>query len=395
MTGSPGPGCGHPAQPGARFCPVCGQPAGAAGAPALPPPSGPPRPLPPPAADTQWVWDAPPAPGPAAPPYQAPPSQALPYQMPPYQAPYQPQPPYGQQGPGASPYGGPGQGAAGPGFPQGPGTMQAAGGWQQAPGGTQAPASRPGSGGWPQGPGGGGWPQGPSDMRRTLPQMPAIGGPGDPGPGGGGPRRRLPRGPLVPAIATGALIVVVAAIIVAGRGSGQGTGTAAPGAAPGAGATGAAAPAALSAAAREQQARKLAGVLAQNSGDRAAVDNAYYAASACRDLAADQRVFTADAAKREVLVARLAALDHSALSPAMIADLSGGWQASAQADADYARWAASLEGHCRPASAASSPAYLAADGPDATATRDKIAFTRLWNPLARQYGLTTYSYSQL
>lgn len=443
LSGSWGPVCGHPVQPGARFCAVCGQLTGAAEVPAAPgsqspaagqpvpgrpaqqaalppapqagatraepgfpspmppPPSGSPRPLPappgaqppgnqlpgnqPPAADTQWFWDAPePPPVPQAPapwmpgtPPATPPGFGGPRETlapSPAAAPYGSQPPYGAQ----PPYG----------PPQGYGTD---------PYGPAQQGSGPGqSSGAASGPGG--WPPGPSDTTSTLPGMPRVGGPGgwDHGGGGpGGPRRRLPRGPLVPAIATGALIVVVAAIIVAVRGGSPAPNAAAAGTTASAGATPASAPAAPSAAARERQATQLAGLLAQNNGNRSAVDNAYYAAAACKTLPRDRQVFTGDAAKRESLVAKLAALDHSALNPAMIQDLNGGWQASAQADTDYAKWAASLEGHCRPAKTASNPHYLAANGPDSTATNDKMAFTRLWNPLARKYGLPTYSYTQL
>ena len=40
--------------------------------------------------------------------------------------------------------------------------------------------------------------------------------------------------------------------------------------------------------------------------------------------------------------------------------------------------------------------YLrASSGPEAQASTDKQAFARLWNPIARQYGLTTYQRDQL
>jgi hypothetical protein len=232
---------------------------------------------------------------------------------------------------------------------------------------------------------------------------PRGGGPGRPG-GPGGPRRGLPRGPLIPAIATAALIVVVAAIIVATRSSGGGNPSAdsTAGSTAGAGATSSSSPAASSSpatqtdTAQRQGATQLAGLLGQNGSDRGDVDNAFYAAETCKTLPNDEQVFTRAAAKRDSLIAKIGTLtDVSALNPAMIQDLTGAWQASAQADTDYARWAQSMEGHCNPGKTAGNANYRAADGPDSTATSEKKAFTRLWNPVAGKYGLTKYSYTQL
>lgn len=340
----------------------------------LPPPSGSPRPLPAPpgaqpaaaapdtqapALDTQWLWDVPePSPVSASrPPAPQLPAAAAPHSppsavpLPPGAHPYGTQPPYGfARGPGARP----------------------------------DPGRSPGPG--------------PGDRASTLPGgMPAL-DPGGRGPRGRGPGRlRLsrPRGPLVPGIAAAALIIVIAGIIVAARGGGaavSAAGAPATGATPGTRATSSPAQAA---ARQRQQATRLADLLARNGGDRSRVDNAFYAAESCKSLKADERVFTMEAAKRESLVTALRTLDSSALSPAMTRDLNGGWRASALADADYAQWAASLRGHCKPSATVGNPHYLAADSPDSTATNDKKAFTRLWNPLARKYGLTTYSYAQL
>jgi hypothetical protein len=235
--------------------------------------------------------------------------------------------------------------------------------------------------------------------------MPEVGGPGGWGPGGNGPggprrRRRLPRGPLIPAIATAALIVVVAAIIVATRGGGSNNASdnTTAGSTPAKNPTTStsASTAARPNVAQRQGATQLAGLLSQNGSDRGNVDNAFYAAAACKTLPNDERVFTKAAAKRDNLVAKIGSLqDVSALNSTMIHDLTDAWQASAQADTDYSKWAGSMEGHCTRGKTGSNPNYQAADGPDSTATADKKAFTKLWNPLAEKYSMAKYNYSQL
>jgi len=237
-----------------------------------------------------------------------------------------------------------------------------------------------GPGGWDQSgqPGPGGW---------------QPGGPGGPG-GGGLGRFRRPRGPLVPAVATAALIVVVAAIIVATRGGGSTSdGTTAAGATPTAGPT-ASASASQSAqpgAAQQQAATRLATLLSQSGNDRGAVDHAYYATQSCKSLSADQQVFARAATNRDTLLSKLGSVpDASALNPTMIQDLTGAWQASAQADTDYAKWAASMAHGCHPNKTMSNGNLKASYGPDATATSDKQAFTKLWNPVAKKDGLPTY-----
>jgi hypothetical protein len=283
----------------------------------------------------------------------------------------------------------------------------AAGGPQQWPQGPNGAGGQYG----PPGPGG---PQGPHDSTSTMPSMapfgsgeqdqwgPAMGGWPQAGPGPGhtsglsgigsrlsGLRGKRPHGPVIPAIGVAAAIVVIAAIIVAVRGGGSsnqaGNNTPAPGAT-------ASAPARQSDPAQRQAAAQLAGLLSQSGGDRGDVNHAYFAVQACRTLPRDRQVFAKAAANRQNLLNKLGSLpDASALSPAMIQALTGAWHASAQADTDYAHWAASLEHGCKPGKTAGNPNLKASFGPDGTATADKQQFTRLWNPLAGKYGLPTYS----
>ena len=79
----------------------------------------------------------------------------------------------------------------------------------------------------------------------------------------------------------------------------------------------------------------------------------------------------------------------------MIQALTSAWQASAQADQDFAQWAQdeATQG-CTP-NDQSDRNYQAAAGPDNQATADKRAFVNLWNPIATRYGLATYQWDQL
>lgn len=248
-----------------------------------------------------------------------------------------------------------------------------------------------------------------------MPGMPAYGPDGQWGPGGPGggwqqqPNRSgglsgltgklssfpRPRGPVVPAVGVAAVIIVIAGIIVLTRGGGSSQNTAG---------TGAAAPTATATAAAQPQpnpqekqaATELATLLSQSGGDRGGVNHAYFAVQACKTLPADRKVFAKAAGNRRALVSKLHGLpDVSALNPAMIQALSQAWQASAQADSDYANWASSLEHGCKPGKTASNPNLKASYGPDGQATAGKQQFTKLWNPLAAKYSLRSYQPGQL
>ena len=158
-----------------------------------------------------------------------------------------------------------------------------------------------------------------------------------------------------------------------------------------------AAPAATATATGQQAAESLASLLAQSVTDRAAVDHAYDDVRSCGpDLSADAQVFDNAAASRQQLVSQLADLpSRAALPPQMLQELSGAWQASAAVDSDYAQWAQDeWAGTCGPDDTAD-PNFQAASGPNKQAAQDKLAFTRLWNQLADNYGLTQYGPGQL
>jgi hypothetical protein len=144
-------------------------------------------------------------------------------------------------------------------------------------------------------------------------------------------------------------------------------------------------------------AENLASLLARSVADRVAVQHAYDDVRGCGpDLSADAQVFENAAASRQQLVSQLVDLPSgAALSLPMQQELSGAWQASAAVDSDYARWALGEgTGTCVPDDIAD-PNFQAASGPNEQATQDKLAFTRLWNQLAGNYGLTQYGQDQL
>jgi hypothetical protein len=147
----------------------------------------------------------------------------------------------------------------------------------------------------------------------------------------------------------------------------------------------------------EQAAQNLSTLLAQSADDRTSIVNAVSDVSQCGpDLGQDAQVFRSAAASRQSLLAQLAGLPgQSALPAQMIADLTGAWQASAQADQDFALWAQDEASQgCTPDDQ-SDPNYQAAEAPDNEATADKEAFAGLWNPIATSYGLPAYQWEQL
>lgn len=412
FNGSWGAACGHPVPPGSRFCSVCGQPVGAvevAGGvqpaqaapggqpPALPgyPPAPSPAPAPDSGSETQWLWEdagqrqasGPPAAPPAAP---SRPGATL-------GAPPNALPPAGSSHPGAGQWGPPPLSAPTalqqPGAPQ-PWSLQGSNGGPHDPHEHTAtmpgiPAYGSGGGQWGGAGGtgdpwvqGGGWPQQPGGPGRR---------PGARKPGGPLAGIQLPKSPIVPAIGVAALIIVVAAVIAATRGGG-GSQPAGNTSAPATSAPASSAPASPTAnPAEREQASQLNGLLAQSGGDRSDVNRAFAAVGACKTLPADQAIFAKAAGNRKNLLTQLQSLQTTALNPTMIQDLNGAWTASAQADSDYASWAASLEHGCKKGKTTKSPVYKASFGPDGTASIDKQKFTQLWNPLATRDGLQTYS----
>jgi hypothetical protein len=138
-------------------------------------------------------------------------------------------------------------------------------------------------------------------------------------------------------------------------------------------------------------------MLASSVSDRTAIDNAYGDVMSCGpNLGSDASVFTRAASSRRGMLASLGSMPgRSALPPALLSDLGNAWQASIAADQAFATWAndAATQG-CTPNDTSSS-AYQATVTPDNQATQYKTAFVGQWNPIASNYGLTTYQQQDL
>ena len=146
-----------------------------------------------------------------------------------------------------------------------------------------------------------------------------------------------------------------------------------------------------------QAAQDLAVLLAQSGTDRAAVTQAVRAVQDCSPgLSQDETIFSNAASSRQALLGQLAALpDRSALPAAMLQDLTAAWQASGQADQDYANWTQDEISQGCSTNDQSDASYRAATGPDDQATKDKKAFAALWTAIADEYGLPLYKYNQI
>jgi hypothetical protein len=146
---------------------------------------------------------------------------------------------------------------------------------------------------------------------------------------------------------------------------------------------------------KRSQAATLARLLAGSTRDRAAVVTAFNDVSSCKaDLAQDASIFQDAASSRQQELTQLRGFSFSALPSGMMTALAGAWQNSARADQDFAEWAQDESKHCTPDDTAD-PGYQDSFGPDTQATADKQEFVRQWNPIARQYGLSTYQPDQL
>jgi hypothetical protein len=187
-------------------------------------------------------------------------------------------------------------------------------------------------------------------------------------------------------IVAAALVAVLAGVVIFRTHSGS---TAASG-------TTGATPSASSQDARRQAAVRLSGLLALSVPDRAAVIDAVADVRGCGpSLRQDPRAFATAASSRQRLLSRLGSLPGRSLLPAaMLKDLTGAWQASAQVDIDLARWADDMvAGGCH-RNSRSDARLRASYVPQGQAAAGKQAFASLWNPVARRYGLTTYQPNQ-
>ena len=148
---------------------------------------------------------------------------------------------------------------------------------------------------------------------------------------------------------------------------------------------------------RRQAAQALAALLAQSGTDRTAVTQAVSAVADCSPgLSQDETTFSNAASSHQALLGKLAALpDRSALPASMLQDLTTAWQASGQADQDFAKWTQDEISHGCSTNYQSDANYQATTVPDDQATTYKKAFAALWTAIANEYGLPLYQYNQI
>jgi hypothetical protein len=147
----------------------------------------------------------------------------------------------------------------------------------------------------------------------------------------------------------------------------------------------------------QEAAQNLSRLLTQSISDRSAIVSAYNDVDTCgAGLAADAQTFEQAVTSRQKLLAQLGALPGAnALPSPMLQALTGAWQASVDADREYAAWARDESMHgCRAHDTANAH-YQATSAPNQAATTDKTSFVGRWNPIATTYGLPTYQHSEL
>jgi hypothetical protein len=241
------------------------------------------------------------------------------------------------------------------------------------------------------------------------PYDPAYGPAHDQGQGyddgrGGGRRRKLSPAAVIGIVVAGCVVagLVVGGLMTGGDGgdkdktaSKPSTQPSAPTSASASGSTDSAA-----ASAAEQQAQGLDTLLKTSGNSRSSVVAAVESIKNCDNLGPAATDLRSAATQRTGLVSQLQGLPvdklpgHAALTEA----LTKAWQASAAADGHYAAWAdQAAHNHkvCKGGHARITGEAQDANRESGAATEQKKRAVRLWNVIAKQYGLTERQYSQL
>ncbi|PAM97360.1 hypothetical protein CJI59_34950, partial [Streptomyces sp. Alain-F2R5] len=159
----------------------------------------------------------------------------------------------------------------------------------------------------------------------------------------------------------------------------------------------ASAPASPSVDPAREQAVALDKLLAESGSGRTTVINAVADVKSCDNLPQAAKDLREAAKQRTGLVTSLSELSvdklprHTELTTA----LTKAWQASASADNHYAAWADRTAGKkgCKKGKAATQPKE--ANRESGTASTEKAKAAKLWNAIAKQYGLTERGPTQL
>ncbi|WP_428837214.1 hypothetical protein [Streptomyces coeruleofuscus] len=147
------------------------------------------------------------------------------------------------------------------------------------------------------------------------------------------------------------------------------------------------------------QAVELDKLLADSGDSRSTVINAVADVKGCDNLAQAAKDLRDAARQRNQLVTRLSGVtvdklpDHAALTTA----LTKAWQASASADNHYAAWADQTAGKkgCKKGQARVTGQTQAGNRASGVASAEKAKAAKLWNGIAKTYGLTERQPTQL
>ncbi|MFI5531510.1 hypothetical protein ACIA8O_23545 [Kitasatospora sp. NPDC051853] len=136
------------------------------------------------------------------------------------------------------------------------------------------------------------------------------------------------------------------------------------------------------------QAEALSALLGDANASRTAVVNAVGSVRKCEKLPESQAALDQAAQQRDKLVSGLAALkvDQLPSGAALAEQLKKAWEASANADREYALWAADSIVACDPAKK-DNQHLKNGDAASGTATTAKNQASTLWNAIAAQTGL--------
>ncbi|MBZ9640138.1 hypothetical protein K8369_12115, partial [Streptomyces sp. PSKA30] len=151
----------------------------------------------------------------------------------------------------------------------------------------------------------------------------------------------------------------------------------------------------------EQQAIALDKLLADSGDSRTTVINAVNDVKSCSNLAQAAKDLRDAAGQRNGLVTQLSELSVDKLpdNAALTTALNEAWKASAAADNHYAAWADQVAGQrgklCKKGQARSTGQTAAGNRESGTASTQKAEAAKLWNAIAKTYGLTERQPTQL
>lgn len=241
-----------------------------------------------------------------------------------------------------------------------------------------------------------------NNATQYLPRVDAMdmqGPPASPAGGrrGGGDGRGRSRVPLIAAVGVGIVVLGIGAgAMLSGGGDAKGdnsknvsaTGPAANASGPGSGDP------------AKQQAVALDKLLADSGNSRGSVIKAVAEVKACQNLGQASGDLRDAAKQRGELVTRLSglAVDKLPGHGELTAALTNAWRASASADNHYAAWADQVAANkkgCRKGQAHTTGQTAEGNRASGTASGEKLKASRLWNVIARKYGLTQRQPTQL